>query len=180
MKSIHILLSLGLALVFSLQTSAQTPGITGKGPFSMETSTSEIFGSKKRQEARERNERLQSQNERFRDQIRRLETSLERCAGTQTRRRLPSRKLTPTRATGSQFIGERKLDREYEQLMDENRFLRSERDWLMNEVRDCREARERAKNRDRYDRGKDRSDDCCCDGRSKSKGKGKKKKRYDD
>lgn len=189
-----------LLLIFSMLTqieiqaqSIPTPGIAGGQSFGLADVSNEFFRRKEKRYDRARNDRLRDQNERLERQIYQLEQDLDACMQDRNRRRYPRRRNTSRYDLRNDYFGERRIEREYQELKEENEFLRDQHDWLENELYECedRYQRTRSRSRDRYDRGRDdrryRQHDTCCNhshhGRhhpshSKGKHKGKHKNKH--
>ncbi|MEO0897345.1 MAG: hypothetical protein AAFY71_13145 [Bacteroidota bacterium] len=190
MKHVISLVSLSLLLSFSMPLCAQgTGGIVGT-PINASDMLggvqAELFGSKEKRRLRDNIARLEEHNLRLDRQIRDLERRLDACErGRSNRYTKKRRRRAYDYSLTNDLLGQRRrLEREYEQLKDENEFLRDHRDWLRTELDDCQYRKRRRDDyrnpRDR-DRGR-RNDDCNCQcPPRRSKGsKGKKYRDWDD
>lgn len=188
----HAILSffLTLGILAPVILSAQsTPGIMAGQRLGVEDMASDFFRGKQKRYDRSRNERIRLQNQRLEEQIHDLEQELDDCMDSRTRRRYGKRRPAYRYDLQSDYIGERRKEKEYQRLREENEFLRDHRAWLVAELDDCAESHRRDRDRDQY-RGRnggryDRSDDhthCSCHqhpSHSKGKHKGKYKKKRD-
>ena len=148
MKKTLPTLFLLLSFMAQLSVHAQfTPGISSNQGFDMTDMSSEFFRRKEKRYDKARNERLREQNIRLQRQIYLLEEELDDCMDDRARRRYPNRRKQSRYDLRQDYWGERKIEREYQELKEENEFLRDQYDWLENELDECQ---------DRYRRDRDR------------------------
>lgn len=176
MKNVLTSLIVLFALLASESVQAQlTRGITGNSGLAVSDMSTELFGSKKRKEARSKNEKLREQNERLEHQVEILDARLNRCMQDNAYNRYPRKRRNYNyNSLSADFWGENKLQKEYDMLKEENVFLRDQVSWYQSQIRDCEGnyRDDRYRDRDRGDRHDDRRDKPCnCN-------KGKKKKNY--
>ncbi|MEL6675472.1 MAG: hypothetical protein AAFR61_24910 [Bacteroidota bacterium] len=191
MKQVFLSIALLMGL-WSLGTlhAQSTPGIVGGQAYSIEDMANTIFPSKQKRYDKSRNARLKEQNQRLERQIHAMQLRLDDCMGARTR--YGKRRPVAQYDFRTDYWGERRIQKEYEQLQKENTYLREHYSWVKNELNEC-EARYYDDYEDyrprRTAQGRDRGPqrDCCTHGKKAKKkdscrgGKSKGRKyRYDD
>ncbi|MCI4667094.1 MAG: hypothetical protein MRZ79_02965 [Bacteroidia bacterium] len=171
MKHLQITFTVLLALLISTSTQAQlTRGIVGTGNLEINDATTELFGSRKRKEARTRNERLREQNLRLERQVEILDARLNRCMQDNVYSRYPrKRKRYNYNSLSQDFWGENKLQKEYDMLKEENIFLRDQVSWYQNQINQCEGSYRDDRNRDRGRNDRGRTPCNCKKGKKKYK-----------
>ena len=159
---------LSLIAACSLAWAQFTPGISSNSTSSaLEIGQAELFKRKENQRLRERIDLLERQNRQLEQRIVDLQYRLDQC-GDRSRYSRQYRRNDAYYLNSDLLGTNRRLEREYESLKEENEFLRGQYDWLMERVQAC-EGHYRDEYRDRGRRG----NNCGCQPKHKSKRKKK-------
>lgn len=152
-----------LILLFGLlaQVQAQsvsTPGIISGKNIGASDMSNDFFNRKEKRYDKSRNEQLREQNQRLQRRIEVLERDLDDCSADRARTRYPKRRYDSNFNLQQNYWGERRIEKEYEELKKENVFLRDYHDWLARELDDCQRTYQRDRRGDyrRPDYGRDR------------------------